>query len=691
VNTSEPSAGGASRAAGGPYVGPRPFRSSEADLFFGRSNEARDVRALWLTQPLTVLHGQAGAGKTSLLNAGIVPLLGDEDGADLLPVGRLVHQSARPVAADSAGKGYRYTLLSSWAPFAEPAEAGTTIQEFLAARSRSKTPGGPPSRMLAAIDHFEELFTAFPASDTQREQLIDELGEALRQVDFHLLLIVRDDHLATLNRYMARLSPHAPAHQEIRALNVKAAMEAVTGPLARTARRFGPGVAEALIERLRTFSYTNRLNRSVTLKNDWIEPLDLQMACTSLWSALPDDVDIITDENLQAFGDPDQAAGKFYNDAVSKISRWSQPAVSEAQLRDWIESTFVTERGTRGIALRGITMTGDMPNSIADAFANSWILTAEYRNQSTWYQLAQDRLIEAVRNANKAVRFRDRDIFPAESATAAGLRAEAEAAFGIGNFARAHDLITVALERHRAAKDSRGLAHTFELQGEVARVQGDLNAAERSFRSALFEFSSLGDTGAQARLLSTLGDIFDAVGDYQEAVTYHRRASDRLPASVDALTGLGYALWHKGSPADAEATFSKALDWNRNKGEALAGRGQVRVELRAYLGALADLDRAIDLGLPLSNEIDARSARAVALANMGQHADADRELRAAQSSDPGRALTRLRAGRVAAFLGQNARARDELEHALRAQPPLPPKDEKVARDLLKELGQKTGS
>lgn len=691
MNINELSAGGASRLAGGPYVGPWPFHPPEADLFFGRDAEARDVRSLWLTQPLVVLYGPAGAGKTSLVNAGIMPLLVGEEGVDLLRVGRLGHQSAQPFAADSADKGYRYTLLSSWGTLAEPAAVGTTIQAFLAARPRSMKPDGRPLSLLAAIDDFEELFTAFPANDGQREQLISELGEALRQTeDLHLLLIIREDHLPTLNRYMARLSPYQPTYRAIRALNIKAATEAVTGPLTRTSRKFGPGVAEALIERLRTFSYTNKLHRTVVLKNDWVEPLDLQIACASLWSALPDDVDIITEKNLQTFGGPGQAAAEFYDDVVLKVSQWSQPAVSEAQLREWIESTFITERGTRGTVLRGITMTGDMPNSIAEAFVDLHILTAEYRNQSTWYQLAQDRLIEAVRNANKAARHPGHDILPVGSAIATGaggLRAEAEAAFGIGDFATAQHLIAAALESYRAAKNTRGLAHTLELQGEVARVQGDLKAAEYSFREALFEFSTLSDAVAQARLLSALGNLFDAAGDYAQAVQYHKHASDRLPASVDAMTGLGYAQWHWGSPADAEATFSKVLGWNRDKGEALAGRGQVRVELRAFVEALADLDRAIKLGLPLSNEIDARSARAVVLANLGRDEEADRELRVARSSDPGRSLTRLRAGRVAATLGQNERARDELENALRAQPPLPPRDERVARELLKELSQ----
>jgi tetratricopeptide (TPR) repeat protein len=357
------------------------------------------------------------------------------------------------------------------------------------------------------------------------------------------------------------------------------------------------------------------------------------------------------------------------------------------ELREWIESIFITEWGTRGTALRGITTTADMPNSIADAFADLRVLTPEYRNLSTWYQLGQDRLIDAVKRANRAWRLA-RDIGatePPPARTAADFRAAAEAAFGTGDFGGAQRLIAIAVDGYRSAGDTRGLAHTLELQGEVARVGGDLVAAEQSLRSALLEFAALEDTAAQVRLLSALGDIYSSVGDYTKAVQFHRQASQRLPADADALTGLGYAQWYWGSPADAEATFTRALGWNRNEGRALAGRGQVRVELREYSAALADLERAITLGLPLDNEIDARSARALVLADLGREDEADRELRAARFQDPERSRTRLRAGRVAAALGHTARARDELEHALRASPPLTPADENIARRLLAEL------
>jgi hypothetical protein len=56
-----------------PYKGPESYETHDAKLFFGREEEAEQLRAQILASPFTLLHAQSGAGKTSLLNAKIIP------------------------------------------------------------------------------------------------------------------------------------------------------------------------------------------------------------------------------------------------------------------------------------------------------------------------------------------------------------------------------------------------------------------------------------------------------------------------------------------------------------------------------------------------------------------------------------------------------------------------------------------
>lgn len=56
-----------------PYKGPESYQTEDADLFFGRDREAAQLVTRILSSRFTLVHAQSGAGKTSLLNARVIP------------------------------------------------------------------------------------------------------------------------------------------------------------------------------------------------------------------------------------------------------------------------------------------------------------------------------------------------------------------------------------------------------------------------------------------------------------------------------------------------------------------------------------------------------------------------------------------------------------------------------------------
>src|ERR1700751_3195324 len=66
-----------------PWLGLRPFTEGVREYFFGRAAEVRDLFQRVVHKPLTVLFGRSGLGKTSLLQAALVPRLRD---AGFLPI-----------------------------------------------------------------------------------------------------------------------------------------------------------------------------------------------------------------------------------------------------------------------------------------------------------------------------------------------------------------------------------------------------------------------------------------------------------------------------------------------------------------------------------------------------------------------------------------------------------------------------
>ena len=364
-------------------------------------------------------------------------------------------------------------------------------------------------------------------------------------------------------------------------------------------------------------------------------------------------------------------------------------AVAEDAVRGWIQRTFLTETGARDSVQQGYLTTGDLPDAVVAQLAAGWIITAEHRAGGLWYQLSDDRLAYAIRLSNRRRAGRPDDgTAPVDDDRAdpgQRLRATAESALRGGDLALAERASAQAAEEYQTAGDWRRAADARVLQAEIASATGNPAEAERHLRAALSIFMTLEDPYSAGRVLTTIAGLRSGAGDYAAAADLNRQAVERMPGDVTALTGLAYAQWQDGSPADAEATFGQALRWNGNTALALAGRGQIRADLGRYEYALDDLDRALRLKLARDAEADARSARALALAGLGRVAEAERELSATFQLDPDRARTRLRAGRMAAILGHWDEVRAEIERALAGQPSLSSVERESAKRIMESI------
>src|SRR5438477_10554388 len=81
------------RAGTNPYIGPRAFTISESDQFFGRDRESRALLNMLIAERIVLLYSPSGAGKTSLIQAALVPAL-QQKRFDVLPVMRVSHLEA---------------------------------------------------------------------------------------------------------------------------------------------------------------------------------------------------------------------------------------------------------------------------------------------------------------------------------------------------------------------------------------------------------------------------------------------------------------------------------------------------------------------------------------------------------------------------------------------------------------------
>jgi len=676
-----------------PYVGPRPYSEADHDVFFGREREAAEICSLWLAARVVVLYGPAGVGKTSLLHAGVLTRVAELGmDVDLLPVGRIIYQSAHPRAADPAT--YTYMLMSSWASSDSIPAEHASIADVLRGRPQRRNKYGDPVPVLGAIDHFEELYTAYPARAAERDDVIAQLSNALdSEPALRLLLVVRDDHLGDLAADERRLLPYPTTRVRLNPLTPEAARDAVTGPAMVRGREVAQADVSRLVDDLRTVRYVDRLYNSVDIIHEYVEPMSLQIVCGRAWSRLADAGEQSLAANVEPRNfDIDAALREFYADVVRKVARAHR--IDERQLHDWLASAFITERGTRAISYRGIVMTDGISNEIADDLVRHGILTSEERVLGTWFQLSQGRLVRVVQEAGARRSVSGRGAPPPEPQPL-DYRAAAVDAMARGDFTDAARLAAEAVEQFRSPDDRWKRADTLALLGSVARANGDMLQSTEYYQDAVTDFISIDDSRSVVRLYVTLAEMHFLAHDFANAVHFSGQALMHASRDPDALIASGYALWYAGHPPEALAEFNRALGTDASAALALSGRGQIEAEMevgsalpKLRESTLADLDRALDIGLPSPvEEADTRSGRALALANRDQAEAAQDELVAALATLPARSQTLLRAALVSERTADISGARNLLGQATSALPLLSPWHLKLASRLAARLSR----
>ena len=420
-------------SSGNPYVGPRPFSQADAGRFFGREREARDLTALVVSQRLTLFYAQSGAGKSSLLNARIIPTLRSE-GFVVLPVGRV--GGALPDDVTNVANIFVYNLiesiLQSGPADAQPGKidpltdlslprflAGLTSDDggatwyFDAAADEDGAAGysaagysAPPTVLI--IDQFEELLTYYPERWEDRADFFRQLDAALRaDPRLWIVLTLREDYAASLDPYIPLVENRLRARYFMQRMGVEAALAAVRDPALQAGRTFAPGVAEWLVDNLR--QVRTQTGRAAVAPGEFVEPVQLQVVCYEWWESLPSGVQTIelayVEQMMQGAAIAtfvDQALADFYERVLAEVLALHRGGVTEQELRAWFSDELITEARTRGLLFQGEERTGSLPNAVVRSLEARFLVRAVARAGGLWYELVHDRLVEPILAANLA-------------------------------------------------------------------------------------------------------------------------------------------------------------------------------------------------------------------------------------------------------------------------------------------------
>ena len=388
-----------------PFIGPRSFERGMT--LFGRDREAQEIVDLLIAERIILLYSPSGAGKTSLVQAKLMPMF-EEEGFIVRPVIRV---GEAPTTDAIKGESVNRHLLSTLRSLDRDrtgssqrltAEvAALTLDEYLRVSGPQLARGDAE---LLIFDQFEEILTVDPNAIAAKEEFFDQVGIALRDKTRWALFSMREDFVPALDPYLQRIPRRLTTRFRLDLLTVAAARKAILGPAEATGVAIDSQVVTNLVDDLRKVRIQQVDGSIVQQLGPFIEPVQLQVVCHRSWR------DMIRSDRTEespassAVGGVDDALADYYAEQV--VTAALDSGVPERTVREWCESQLITPHGVRNQILREVPTSQGLDNRAILALIDAHLVRAEERRGATWYELAHDRLIEPVRASNAAWRAR---------------------------------------------------------------------------------------------------------------------------------------------------------------------------------------------------------------------------------------------------------------------------------------------
>ncbi|MBI4785582.1 MAG: ATP-binding protein [Chloroflexi bacterium] len=296
-----------------PYVGLTPYTEQQADYFFGREKETRQIASKLYASRLTLLYGSSGVGKSSVLRAGVMRSLREEGIAVFyfntwqsnpttmlrtliggqIPIVLLERgELDGPKAARFAERFLNGANEPDPNPTVQAADRlrlAPNLGDFLRVASELLGP------LMIILDQFEEFFLYHPP-EHDVVTFAAEFAKAVNRDDIatNFLIGLRDDAYTKLDRFKGRIPNLFSNYIHLDHLRADAARAAIVEPieqfnrLSKAAAPFSiePALVESVLKQVRAGQVVLGAGGSGVIASGTdahIETPYLQLVMTRLW------------------------------------------------------------------------------------------------------------------------------------------------------------------------------------------------------------------------------------------------------------------------------------------------------------------------------------------------------------------------------------------------------------------------
>ena len=611
-----------------PWLGLASFTEETREYFYGREAEVAELARRVQRKLLTILFGQSGLGKTSILRAGLVPRLRSQGYCPVyvrIDYGREAPEPADQIKAAIAATARR---SGEWTQ-AGVAVEGESLWEFLHHRDDVlKDEAGQTLVPLLIFDQFEEIFTLAQTDDFGRaraarfiadlsdlvenrppkelEERLERDDDAAEKFDFargdyRVLISLREDYLAPLEGLKNSMPSVTQNRLRLAPMTGTQALEAVRRPGGRLVTE---DVAAAIVR---------FVAGGAEIVNAEVEPSLLSLICRELNDKRIAEGRAEISLDLLA-GSHATILAEFYERALS-----DQPAA----VRRAIEDELLTESGYReNIAEERIASlfgtAGAAPGTLP-LLVNRRLLRIEERLDVRRVELTHDVLcavVKASRDLRHERETRDRTerLLSEQGERELVARRALKRARRIATGCAALALVAVvalafAFVSLRRAQRAEVAAQESRAAAESARSHAEhlLGYLNEDFAVELAGFGTLG-------LIKQLGE---RETQYYDSLPQSLQTTDTMRSAALAQVHYGIAQQQAFDLKGARSSLTSAvatLAHLREKGDTSE---ESAIALGIGLAALADVDDRFGIGSTQSQEYN---ARAVAL--LRSYADA---------------------------------------------------------------------
>jgi hypothetical protein len=386
-----------------PWPGLDAYREKDQEFFHGRNPETEELFRSVIRSPLTVLFGQSGLGKTSLLQAGLFPLLRNEN---ILPVYiRLDFTSELQKLSLQVRQTVINSALENVIEAPQLNEPETLWEFFHQCNSDFWNEKNQLIMPLLVFDQFEEIFTLGKSTHNQvinSGLFIQELadlaeGRPPRRLKefleanpkeaknynfsrhhYKILLSLREDYIPDLEEFRGQIPSISQNRIRLNRMNGKTALEVTT--LA------GNLINQEVGEKIVRFVSAKGASE-IPLEKLEIEPALLSVVCTELNNKRKNNNEpVISDKLLE--GSQEEIISSFYKRSISGFS-------SEVQI--FIEEKLITGTGFRdSFALDNALSNRGITEDVIKTLIDRRLIRKEERGGMQRLELTHDLLTKVI-------------------------------------------------------------------------------------------------------------------------------------------------------------------------------------------------------------------------------------------------------------------------------------------------------